>query len=168
MRRVKSKGLILRVPSSSRLQTSNIRTVTQLSLRVATNNLIIPGLLKEKLVLNGGTLFLKCLQEHRRVQTVRGRFADEVIRSVILLLAPLVLIAKTLQVLGSLEGSLKTICASAKVILGLIKHGVCLKNLKNSIIALKNFFCEEECRELINIDVGLSAFLRDELRALRA
>ena len=53
---VKHKSLVLRIPCGSSLEPSHVRSVTQLSLRIAANNLVSFSGLQKELVLLWGSL----------------------------------------------------------------------------------------------------------------
>lgn len=56
-RRVNGEGLVIGIPGGGGLETTNVRAMAQFCLRVATDDLVFGGTLKEELVLFWGTLF---------------------------------------------------------------------------------------------------------------
>lgn len=57
---VDSKGLVIGVPSSGGLQTTNVGAVAQFRLSIASDDLVFGRTFQEELMLFGGTLFAQC------------------------------------------------------------------------------------------------------------
>lgn len=159
VRRVQCECLVLWVPGGSGFQPSDIGSVTQLGLRVAADDLVLLGTLEEELMLLGSSLLLECLQEHGIVQAVWRRLADELIGSVVLLFAPLVLDRELSQRLGPSQGSFKPLGPAAEVVLGLVENWITLKNLQNLGSPIEHFVGEQERGKLVDVEVRTRSFL---------
>lgn len=120
-RAMDSKGLVIGVPGGGGFQTTHVRTMAQLRLRVASENLVSCCAFEEKLVLFGSSLFPQGnleerentslaavavrgrytpYQEHGRMQTIRRGFANQVIGRINLLWRPIVLDGQLLHSLS--------------------------------------------------------------------
>lgn len=69
-RRMDRERLVILVPRGRGLQTTHIRPMTQLRLRIASDNLVFLRPLQEEFVLFGGSLFAKCNLSHRQIVSV--------------------------------------------------------------------------------------------------
>jgi hypothetical protein len=132
MRRMYCECLILWVPSSSSFESTNIRAVTQLSLCITADDLVVVGLSEPLLLLLGSTLLPKCdlvmleqvryfsdrtYFEHAVMESIRSRLANELSSSTELLQIPVMLLLQDPQPLLSCQSSFEPICATHEVVL---------------------------------------------------
>ena len=167
MRRVDCEGLVIGVPCCCRLQSSDVTSVSQLSLRVTSDVVVVLCRLEVLLVLLWGSLVPQSLQVHALVQTVGERLTDELVGDLVLVESPFVLDRELSQLLCSSQCALKLVDSAAEVVLALLKHRLGLEDSEDFALSLKLLLSEQEGAQLIDIDLGGGTFLVEDIGALR-
>ena len=181
-----SKGLVIGVPGGGGFQTTHVRTMAQLRLRVASENLVSCCAFEEKLVLFGSSLFPQGnlddtalatvalrdrytpYQEHGRMQAIRRGFANQVIGRVNFLWRPIVLNGQLLQSLSLGQRTLDALDTAHGVILRLVKDLLALQNVQDLLLPVDIGLGMQQFGELLYGDIGLGALVLEQFRALRA
>lgn len=110
----------------------------------------------------------KTYQEHASVQTIGSRLSDQLIGRVQVLHGPLVLLSQLLQALSLGQRPLQPLDTTQGVILGLVEHLLRLEHLDQLVLTLQSLLGVQQLGELLNVDIGLSALLGEQLGTLRA
>lgn len=102
------------------------------------------------------------------MQTIGSRLSDQLIGSVQVLHGPLVLLRQLLQALSFGQRPLQPLDTTQGVVLGLVEHLLRLEHLDQLVLTLQSLLGVQQLGELLDVDIGLSALLGEQLGTLRA
>ncbi len=184
---VQDEGLVGWVPGCGCLQTADVGAVAELGLGVAADVAVVLCWLEKELLLLWGGLVLESglgnwlayipatssrphirstYHEHRGVKTIWSWLRDERIGDLVILKIPLVLNLKLSHALGSSEGDWELLDSAHEVVLALVEDRLPFEDGEDLGLALKVVRAKHIVGELVDIDIGLSSLLGEELAAL--
>lgn len=148
------------------LDALDVRSVSDLSLGIASNDLVAKGTLEEELVLLLSSLGDQGRHEHAAVETEGTRLVDQDISLLELLGGPLFLLSELDEGIVLLEGTGEALGAAQEVAVRLVEGRLVLDEAEELFLAFEVLLAIDVVGQVVNGEGGLGALLGEQVGTL--